>query len=141
MDNKVDNNEKDNFQYNDEYCGECGCGVECEDELESEVDEGVIHLTLEDGTEIDALVLGFFEVEDKEYVALLPEEDEDVLVYEFIELEDDAFELKYIDDQEEFDAVSEAFHILFSDEEMEDDEMGEIDEDFIESDDYDELED
>ncbi len=112
--------EKDNFQYNDEHCGECGCGVECEDsEVHDENEETIMHLTLDDNTEVDCVVLGFFEVDEKEYVALLPEEEEDVLVYEYIKLENDEFDLKYIDSEEEFETVSEAFYTLFSDDEIE----------------------
>lgn len=141
---------KKNFEYNDEYCDECGCGVECEDPLEHEVEdlefhnvnkESIMHLTLEDDREIDALVLGYFEVDEKEYVALLPEQEEDVLVYEYIELENEAFDLKYIEDQEEFDNVSEAFYTLFSDEEIGEIEVHLTEEKFVEYDDYKELED
>ena len=146
----MDKKEKKNFEYNDEYCDECGCGVECDDPLhhvEEDLEfhnvnkESIMHLTLEDDTEIEALVLGFFEVDDKEYVALLPEEEEDVLVYEYIELENKAFDLKYIEDKEEFEAVSEAFYILFSDEDIEDFETHHVEEKFVEHDSYSELED
>lgn len=143
--------EEKNFEYNDEYCGECGCGVECEDHMGHEreelefhnvKEESVMHLTLDDNTELDCIVLGFFEVDDKEYVALLPEEQEDVLVYEYIQLEDDAFDLKYIDDEDEFETVSEAFYTLFSDEEIEEYEAHHHEgEKFVEYDDYDKLED
>ena len=26
----MDNKNKETFEYNDEYCGECGCGVDCD---------------------------------------------------------------------------------------------------------------
>lgn len=146
----MDQNEKKNFAYNDEYCDECGCGVKCEDPMKHEhedlefhnvSEESIMHLTLEDNTEVDAIVLGFFEVDEKEYVALLPEEDEDVLVYEYIELDDEAFDLRHIDNEEEFDNVSEAFYTLFSDEEIEEYEIHHEDEEFIKYDNYDELDD
>ncbi len=142
--------EEKNFEYNDEYCEECGCGVECEDPLKHDredlefhnVDEAsIMHLTLDDNTEIDCLVLGFFEVDDKEYVALLPEEEEDVLVYEYIELEDEAFDLKYIENEDEFEIVTDAFYTLFSDEDIEEIEAHHLEDNFIEYDNYDELED
>lgn len=145
-------NKKDekNFEYNDEYCEECGCGVECEDPMKHESEdiefhnireEAIMHLTLEDNTELDAIVLGFFEVDEREYVALLPEEEEDVLIYEYLELEDEAFDLKYIDDDEEFQAVSETFHELFSDEEIEEYEVRHKEEELVKHEDYYELED
>lgn len=146
----MDKKEEKSFEYNDEYCDECGCGVECEDPLEHESedlefhnikDEAIMHLTLEDDRQIDALVLGYFEVDEKEYVALLPEEEEDVLVYEYIELEDEAFDLRHIEDEDEFESVSEAFYELFSDEDIDEIETHLTEEKFVEYDDYDELDD
>ena len=79
-------------------------------------------LTLEDDTEIQCAVLGVFDVEDiegKEYIALLPEDDETVLIYEYKELENDEIELLTIEDDAEFDKVSEAFDSIFDDEDEE----------------------
>ncbi|TFZ40818.1 DUF1292 domain-containing protein [Soehngenia longivitae] len=82
----------------------------------------IITLTLEDDTELECAVMGIFEVEDKEYIALLPlteEDDEDeVLLYQYVEDEEnDEFELLLIENEEEFDVVAEAFYTLFSDDE------------------------
>lgn len=87
----------------------------------------IITLTLEDDTELECAVMGIFEVEDKEYIALLPigddEEDEDVLLYEYKEISDEEFELALIEEEEEFELVSEAFYALYTDEdEIEEDE-------------------
>lgn len=94
---------------NQEDC-ECGCGHDHEEEL--------MHLTLEDGTELECIVLGIFEVEEKEYIALMPVGDEDVFLYEYKETEED-FELISIEDEDEFNNVSEAFYTLFVDDEEE----------------------
>lgn len=82
----------------------------------------VIYLTLDDDSELECEVLGVFEVEDKEYIALLPIGEEEVLLYEYKELEDDEFDLGAIAD-DEFELVSEAFYALFSDDDdLEEDE-------------------
>lgn len=88
-------------------------------------DMDVIYLTLDDDTELECAVLGIFEVEDKEYIALLPIDDEEVLLYEYKELEDEEFDLLPIE-EEDFELVSEAFNALYSDDDEEDD--GEDDE-------------
>lgn len=82
----------------------------------------IIYLTLEDDSELECEVLGIFEVEDKSYIALLPVGEEEVLLYGYKELEDEEFDLESIEDEEEFDVVSEAFYALFSDDEDFDDE-------------------
>lgn len=80
----------------------------------------VIYLTLDDDTELECEVLGIFEVEDKEYIALLPLEEEEVLLYEYVELEDEEFDLLPIEDEKDFELISEAFTALYSDDEYED---------------------
>lgn len=87
----------------------------------------VIYLTLDDDSELECGVLGIFEVEDKEYIALLPVGEEEVLLYAYTELEDGEFDLGPIDDEEEFELVSEAFYALYSDDEdFEDDDDVEV---------------
>lgn len=146
----MDKNNEKSFQSNDEYCGECGCGVNCNDHdhehdhYELDYDEmedfGIIHLTLDDDTELDCNVLGIFEVEDDEYIALLPEGEEEVLIYKYIELDNDEFDLLPIVDEDEFDVVAEAFELLFFDDEDDEVHLAE-DEEFVEYENYDELED
>ncbi len=133
----MDNKKDETFEYNDEHCGGCGCGVNCDDhdhehdDFEFEdMDNDIIYLTLDDDTELECSVLGIFEVEDVEYIALLPLGEEEVLLYRYIELEDEEFDLLPIENEEEFQTVSEAFEALF----MEED-------DFVEYENYDELED
>jgi uncharacterized protein DUF1292 len=152
----MDKKEDKNFEYNDEFCEECGCGVDCDDPLHDEREdlefhnvneESIMHLVLDDDTELDCMVLGFFQVEECEYIALLPVDEEQaesgVLLYEYVELDDDAFDLLSIDDDKEFEYVSEAFYELFSDEEVHKYETHyhEHEDEFIEYENYDELED
>lgn len=143
----MDKKNKEIFQQSDEYCGGCGCGVDCNEDHDHELHEfefddiedyGMIHLTLDDDTELNCAVLGIFEVEEDEYIALLPEGEEEVLLYRFIEHDDDdEFDLLPIENESEFDTVSEAFQLLFLDDEdevhlLEDDE-------FVEYENYDDL--
>ncbi|TCU71577.1 uncharacterized protein DUF1292 [Tissierella praeacuta] len=131
----MDNKKDETFEYNDEHCGGCGCGCDCSDDHEYENFEfedmdgnDIIYLTLDDDTELECNVLGIFEVENIEYIALLPMGEEEVLLYKYVELEDEEVDLLPIENEEEFTTVSEAFEALFLDEE-----------DFVEYENYDEL--
>ena len=100
-----------------EKCG-CGCGHDHEHE-EDVIDLETMFLTLDDDTEMECGILGVFEVEGlegKEYIALLPLEDETVLLYEYKEVGDE-IELNVIEDDDEFDKVSNAFYDMYEDEE------------------------
>lgn len=100
-----------------EKCG-CGCGHDHEHE-EDVMDLETMILTLDDDTEMECGILGVFEVEGlegKEYIALLPLEDETVLLYEYKEVGDE-IELNVIEDDDEFDKVSNAFYDMYEDEE------------------------
>ncbi len=88
---------------------------------EGEID--VIYLTFEDDIEVECEVLGVFEVENKEYIALLPADEDEVLLYEYKESDED-FELIPIEDEEELETVGNAYFELFE----EDGEYGEYDE-------------
>ncbi len=78
-------------------------------------EEVTVTLTLDDGSEMECLVLTIFPVGDLQYIALLPMEetetdaDGEVFLYRFRELENGELELLNIEDDEEFEAVSDAF--------------------------------
>lgn len=95
----------------DENC-DCGC---IEHENPEEMD--IIYLTLEDGTELECKVLGIFEVEDYEYIALVPLDDDQVFLYGYEE-DEEGPQLVNIEDDEEFEIVSEAFYQLFVEEDL-----------------------
>ncbi len=88
-----------------------------------------ITLTLDDGSEIECHVLGIFEVEDVEYIALLPIGEEEVFLYRYEE-DEEGMELINIEDDEEFEIVAEAFYALFGDDEEED--LDDFEEDYEE---------
>ncbi|MDD3393578.1 MAG: DUF1292 domain-containing protein [Clostridia bacterium] len=102
-----------------ENCG-CGCGHDHENDQE-EAGLETMFLTLDDDTELECGILGVFEVEGvegKEFIALMPLEDETVLLYEYKEI-DEEIELNVIEEDELFDKVSAAFNELFEEEEEE----------------------
>lgn len=102
----------------------CGCGHDHEHEHDS------ITLSLDDGTELNCVVLEIFTVNDKEYIALQPEEGEEeednVFLYRFIQEGDEDPQLLNIDDDDEFEAVADAFEEILDS--MEYDELFDEDE-------------
>jgi len=96
--------------------GGCGCGHDHEYEHDS------ITLSLDDGTELNCVVLDIFTVDEKEYIALQPEEGEEeedsVFLYRYIQEGDDEPQLLNIDDDDEFEAVADAFEELLDSEEF-----------------------
>ena len=97
-----------------------------DDELD---DIEMMSLELDDGTNLECEIVAT--VEDTSYIALLPVEapegydDDEVLVYRYIELPNDEFTLEPIDDEEEFDMVADAFDEILD--EMEFNSMSEDD--------------
>ena len=78
-------------------------------------DDEPMYVTLEydDGTEVETEVMGIFEVEGKEYIALIPDDGtDDVYLYGYADTGEDEFELIDIEDDEEFDKVVEEFDAL-----------------------------
>ena len=72
-------------------------------------DEDIITLEFEDGESVETEVMGVFEADGKEYIALVPlEGSDDVYIYGYKEIGDEEYELVDIDDDEEFNkAVAE----------------------------------
>lgn len=105
------------------------------DEINEDDDEPMfVTLEYDDGTVVETEIMGTFEVGDKEYIALLPDDgSDDVYLYGYLEIggdDGDEFELLDIEDEDEFDRVVEAFDALmgFEDEEEFDDEEDEEEE-------------
>ena len=98
----------------------CGCGHDHDHEHEEEM--GTMTLTLDDDTELECGIIGVFDVDGKEYIALLPLEDETVLIYEYNEKEDGDVELGLIEDDDVFEKVSNTFYEIWDDEEDDEEE-------------------
>ena len=84
-------------------------------------DEDIITLEFEEGdkiVEIECEIMGVFECEGKEYIALLPQDDsDDVYLYGYKEVGDEEFELVDIEDDAEFEKVSAEFDKIMLEEE------------------------
>lgn len=85
---------------------------------EHEHEEDTINLLLEDGTELKCIVLMTFQLDEKDYIALLPEGQEDVFLYTYNEIEG-GLDLMNIEDDDEFDRVSVFFQEAFDEEDEE----------------------
>lgn len=81
-------------------------------------DDGLtITLTLDDDTELVCAVVAIFPVEDKDYIALLPEgEEAEIFLYRFSQSDDGAPIIDSIENDEEYDKACEAFDALAEDE-------------------------
>ncbi len=76
-----------------------------------------ITLEFDDGTEVEAEIMGIFDVDGKEYIALIPDDDsDDVYLYGYKEVDDEEFELIDIEDDDEFDKVVKVFEELTDEE-------------------------
>ncbi|MBQ6621429.1 MAG: DUF1292 domain-containing protein [Mogibacterium sp.] len=89
------------------------------DELNNilEEEEDIITLEFDDNTAVDCFIIGVFEANGKEYIALEPDDgSDDVYIYGYKENADDSFELIEIDDDAEFSKAVEEFDLIMSQE-------------------------
>ncbi|MCI5898458.1 MAG: DUF1292 domain-containing protein [Firmicutes bacterium] len=87
---------------------DCGCGCDCGDE-----EADFITLEFDDGQDVECEIMGVFDFEGKEYIALLPDDGtDDVYIYGYKEVGEDEFELIDIEDDEEFERVVNEFESL-----------------------------
>ena len=69
-----------------------------------------ITLEFDDGVEVECEIMGVFDYDGKEYIALIPNDDTDyVYIYGYKEIGDDEFELVDIEDDDEFEKVVAEF--------------------------------
>ena len=84
----------------------CDCG--CNEEV-------TVTLTLDNDEVIECAVLTIYSVDNKEYIALLPldedgdNEEGDVFIYRYVETEDGEPTLENIEDDDEYEAAADAF--------------------------------
>lgn len=78
----------------------------------------VITLEFDDGAEIECEIMGVFDYNGKEYIALIPDDGtDDVYIYGYKEVGEDEFELVDIEDDAEFEAVVAEFDKIMMEEE------------------------
>ena len=88
-------------------------------------DRDTMTLDLDDGGKPECIVLNVFPVNNREYIALLPmndeghvEEDAQIFLYRFEELGDDEVNLETIEDDDEFELVSDYFDEMLDEQEF-----------------------
>lgn len=108
-------------------CESCGCGCDHDN------DEGAtVTLTMDNGEVVECAVLTIFPVGEKEYIALLPlnndgeNEDGEVFLYRFSETNGEPT-LENIEDDDEYEAAADAFDEFLDSQEY--DELIDADED------------
>ena len=84
------------------------------EEMDLEQEEMTVTLTLDDGSEVECVVLTIFEAGDRDYIALLPTEgaeaDEgEVYLYRYEEDADGNPSLDNIEDDDEYEVVADAY--------------------------------
>ncbi len=104
---------------NQEADHSCGCGEDHDHDHEHH--QHTVTIELETGEEMECPIIEIFEVNEKEYIALLHPEEEIAMLYGFLDYEDGSIELTEITSDEEYELVSKVFDTLF-DEEDEDEE-------------------
>ena len=77
-------------------------------------EEKTVNITLDDGTDLECVVLTIFEAADKEYIALLPldgneAEDGEVYLYRYSEDAEGNPDIQNIESDEEYEIVADAF--------------------------------
>lgn len=85
-------------------------------------EEMTVTLTMDDGSEVECVVLTIFEARGRDYIALLPmdsadAEEGEVYLYRYSEPEDGEPVLDDIEDDEEYDIVADAFDELLDEQE------------------------
>ncbi len=83
-----------------------------------EIEEAdVITLEFDDGAEVECEIMGVFDYNGKEYIALIPDDGtDDVYIYGYKEAGEDEFELVDIEDDSEFEAVVAEFDKIMMEE-------------------------
>lgn len=91
---------------------------------EDDPDDIRVTVNLEDGTDIECAIMTIFEAYDQDYIVLVPVDENDepieegeVFIYRYFEEEDGNPYLENIQDDEEYERVSECFDELL-DEQM-----------------------
>lgn len=87
----------------------------------------LVTLDLDDGIQVECEILTIFTVGEQDYIALLPLDEKgeensesEVYIYRYFEDEDGTPELGNIDDDDEYEAVSDRFDELLDEAEYED---------------------
>ena len=81
-------------------------------------EEDIITLEFDDGEDIECEIMGIFDYDGNEYIALIPLDDsDDVYIYGYREVGEDAFEIVDILDDELFEKVVGEFEAIMAESE------------------------
>lgn len=92
-------------------------------DMEESQEEMTVTLTLDDGSEVECVILTIFEAGGRDYIALLPTDGEDadegeVYLYRYVEDADGNPSLDNIEDDDEYEIVADAFDELLDEQEF-----------------------
>ncbi len=80
-----------------------------------EEEASIITLEFDDGVELECEIMGVFDYDGNEYIALIPLDDsDDVYIYGYKEVGEDEFELVDIEDDVLFEAVVGEFEAIMA---------------------------
>lgn len=95
---------------------EHNCNCECgHDDCNCDEPLATVTLTLDNNEVVECAILTIFDVEEQSYIALLPidedgeQKDDDVFIYRFIDNEGGEPSLANIEDDDEYEAATDAF--------------------------------
>ena len=87
--------------------------------LEDDEEDMRVTLTMDDDSEVECRILGIFDVDEQDYIALLPldevgepNQEGDVFLYRYFEDEDGEPSLENIEDDDEYEMVADRFDEL-----------------------------
>ena len=85
---------------------------------EIEEDVEIITLEFDEGEEVECEIMGVFDFNGKEYIALIPDDGtDDVYIYGYKEIGEEEFEIVDIEDDAEFEAVAAEFDKIMDEQE------------------------
>ena len=85
---------------------------------EMEEDVEIITLECDEGEEVECEIMGVFDFNGKEYIALIPDDGtDDVYIYGYKEIGEEEFEIVDIEDDAEFEAVAAEFDKIMDEQE------------------------
>ena len=85
---------------------------------EMEEDVEIITLEFDEGEEVECEIMGVFDFNGKEYIALIPDDGtDDVYIYGYKEIGEEEFEIVDIEDDAELEAVAAEFDKIMDEQE------------------------
>lgn len=78
------------------------------------IEEVIITVDTDRG-KMDCVVINVFEIGDRAYIALMPKDTDEILIFRYRELNDDSIEISGIEDDKEFSEALDKFDSLMID--------------------------